>query len=460
MSQPDSEKELNIAFFEHNPYMSVELLDLLNDYQIVCYNDDATYRYLKEHWDIESYLNTEFLEEPESDQVAAIMLGDENFLDRAIQDKASSKILFFYMNKRMDELREKTGMPMLLPSFDIQERLGNKIFLSEICDTLGLAKNKSLPFEKVPEDSAALFEKCKETLGVPFIVQDALGESGWDTSLVKSEEELKEAKKKIKNGLKATKYLSNNIPVSVHVCILENKIIIRGPWLQLIGLPELSASPFRFTGNDTNQTLLSKEFTEEVLVMSQKISQFLKDEGYRGILGIDYLWDKDTGVIYPQEINSRFVGLTRLLTGMQKDQSLFPDLLKHIEAFATPSYTQKAQNLKEGDIDFSDYNYSQVIVRNNESKNIKIHTRLEPGIYKIHDGLLQKSKQSLFMHDMEGDEILITSAAHAGCELWPGEVIVRLILKKSVVDDSEYKLREGAVQLVDMIRKQATSRSE
>lgn len=460
MNHPDSERNLKVIFFEHNPYMSVELLDLLNDYKIICYNDDTTYQYLKEHWDIESYLNTEFIEEPESDQVAEIMLGDEGFLNRTIQDRAHSKILFFYMNRRMNELREKTGMPMLLPAFDVQERLGNKIFLSEICDKLGLAKNKSVSFEKVPEDAAELFEKCKETLGIPFIVQDALGESGWDTSLVNSEDELREAKKKIKNGLKAAKYLSNNVPVSVHVCILENKIIIRGPWLQLIGLPELSASPFRFTGNDTNQSLLSKKFIDEVLTVSQKISQFVKGEGYQGILGIDYLWDKDTGVIYPQEINSRFVGLTRLLTGIQKDQSLFPDLLKHIEAFDTPNYTQKAKSLQDGDIDFSNRNYSQVIVRNNESNNIKILTRLEPGIYKIQNCLLQKSKQSLFVHDMEDDEVLITSAAHTGCELWPGEVIVRLILKKSVVDDLEYKLREEAVQLVDVIRKQTTSSSE
>lgn len=175
MNQTDSEGKLNIIFLEHNPYMSIELLDLLNDYKIICYNDDSTYQYLKKHWDIASYLNTEFLEEPESDQVAEIMLGDEDFLNRTIHNRVNSKILFFYMNRRIDELRVKARIPMLLPSFDIQERLGNKIFLSEICDRLSIAKNKSLPFEKVPEDSVELFEKCKEALGVPFIVQDALG---------------------------------------------------------------------------------------------------------------------------------------------------------------------------------------------------------------------------------------------------------------------------------------------
>jgi len=47
MNKSDSERKLNIVFFEHNPYMSVELLDLLNDYKIICYNDDSTYQYLK-----------------------------------------------------------------------------------------------------------------------------------------------------------------------------------------------------------------------------------------------------------------------------------------------------------------------------------------------------------------------------------------------------------------------------
>jgi len=41
MNNPDSERNLKIVFFEHNPYMSVELLDLLNDYKIICYNDDT-----------------------------------------------------------------------------------------------------------------------------------------------------------------------------------------------------------------------------------------------------------------------------------------------------------------------------------------------------------------------------------------------------------------------------------
>jgi formate-dependent phosphoribosylglycinamide formyltransferase (GAR transformylase) len=457
MNSEESRNNLKILFFEHNPYMSVELLDLLNDYKIICYNDDTTYRLLKKNWDVESYLNTEFIEEPESDKVAEILLSDQNFLNRTIQDRKSSKILFFYMNAKMDELRKKTGMSMLLPSFNLQERLGNKMYLSEICTKLGLVKNESLSFKEMPDNLADLFIRCREVLGLPFIVQDAMGESGWDTSLVSTEDELQEARKKIKGGLRATKYITNNIPVSVHVCILDDQTIIRGPWLQLMGFPELSLNPFRFAGNDTNQSLLSQSLTNRVLGMTSKIAEFAKAQGYRGILGIDYLWDKDTDVIYPQEINSRLVGGTRLLTGIQKDQSLFPDLLKHIEAFGIPEYSSKCKIFHTGEINFSRHNYSQIIVRNNEPSNIKILRRLDPGIYQLQEGSFHKVKQSLFVHDMGNDDVLITSAAHAGCELYSGEAIVRLILKKSVVNDGEYKLRPEAVQLINAVRKHATS---
>jgi hypothetical protein len=436
--------------------MSVELLDLIDNYKIVCYNDDSTYELLKKNWGVSSYLNTEFVEELESDQVAEILLGDKNFLNRVILGREDSKVLFFYMNSKMDELLKNTGMPMLLPAYDLQEKLGNKNLFSEICKELNIAENKSLSFKKVPKNLSDLFMRCQNALGLPFIVQDALGASGAETSLAGTENELRKAGEKIKQGLRITKYLPNNIPVSVHICISNDQIIIQGPWLQLIGLPELSADPFRFTGNDTNQSLLDRSFINKVRDMSEKIGVFARLKGYQGILGVDYLWDKDTNTIYPQEINSRLVGLTRLLTGIQKDQFIFPDLLKHIEAFDTPHYSAKCKMLHPGDIDLSRHDYSQVIIRNNLPKNIIISKRIEPSIYRMRDGSLEKTKSSLFVHDMGDDDILVVSSAHEGCELYPGEVIAKFILKKSVIENSRYKLKTDAIRLVDSIKKYTT----
>lgn len=448
------EKNGLTVFIEHNPYMSIELLDLIKHYRIVSYNDDATYRSLKNKWDIYSYLNTQFIDEPDSDFVAEILLGNEDFLQKAIPDREHSHVLFFYMNRRMAQLAKQANLKLLLPDYEVQEEVGNKIFLEKICTILNLPSNPSQAFEAVPQDLKKMYEQCKETVGTPFILQDSLGESGWDTALITTYTELLHSIKKIKNGIRVSRYLQDNIPLSVHICILEEEILIRGPWLQLVGLKELSISPFRFTGNDTNQSLLTSEVIQNVRDMTYKIAQLLKGTGYRGILGIDYLWDLQTGIVYPQEINSRLVGLTRLLTGMQKDQSLFPDLLAHVNHFRPQEYTDYALGLRQGEIDLTKRGYSQLIIRNNSPLDVQIAHRLEPGIYQDNGNELIYVKPSLFVHDMEIGEILITSAAHTNCTLTPGEAIVRMILKRSVLADGTYELLPEIVQLIERLKKQ------
>lgn len=450
---------LKIIFFERSPYMSVEILDLLDDYKIVCYNDDFAYRLLRKKWDLSSYLKyskTEHDEELENDQAIEILLGDKDFLDKVIQDKKHSKALFFYMNSNMDELLKSAGISMVLPPYGVQEKLGNKLFLSQICDSLNINSNKSLVFKKIPKNINATFIRCQNILGSPFVIQGALGASGGDTFLINTEEELKKAIGKIDGEFKASKFIQNNIPLSVHICVLDNQIIIHGPYLQLMGLPELSSNFSQFGGNDTNQSLLNRAFSDQVRDTTHRIAKYVKAEGFRGIFGIDYLWDQDTSIVYPQELNTRLVGLTRLLTGIQKDQGVFPDLLKHIEAFNTPCYSEKCKKLCQKNIDLSRHDYSQVIIRNNSGKKINVSKNIEPGIYRIEDNVLKKVKSSLFVHDMENDDILITYAVQKGPEIYPGEALARIILKRSVLRHNEYKLEPEAVGIIELIRKSIT----
>lgn len=448
-----SKKNPKVIFFERSPFMSVELLDLLNDYKVICYNDDSIYKLLKKDWDLSSTLNTEFTKDLENDKAIEIILNDRDFLNKIIRDKDHSKVLFFYMNPRMDELLKDTGIPMLLPPYEIQEKLGNKLYLSDICEKLGIIPNKSLNFKSVSGKLSEIFVKCQDELGLPFIIQGSLGVSGEDTFLISTGKELQKTAKDLHNEFKAARYIQNNIPVSVHVCILDDQIIIQGPYLQLIGFPELSAKPFQFAGNDTNQSLFDQVFIDKIRDISLRISNYVKTEEYRGIFGIDYLWDKDMDVIYLQELNTRFVGLTRLLTGIQKDQSIFPDLLKHIEAFDMPNYSKKCKYLSSKNIDLSRRDYSQIIIYNNLPHKITVSRHIEPSIYQIRDDALRIVKTSLFVHDIEDSDILIAQAAHKGRELCPGGMIARIILKRSIVRDSEYKLEPKAIEIIDLIRK-------
>lgn len=432
--------------------MSVEILDLIKNYKIVCYDDNSVYKLLKNNWALFSYLNTELTKNIENDKAIEIILNDKIFLNSVAKDIRRDKAIFFYMNKKMDKLLKDIGMPMLLPPYDIQERLGNKLYLSDICKKLGITSNEDLTFKNTPGKVDKIYTKCQNILGLPFIIQGALGVSGEDTFLVNAREDIRKVIKYLRSGFKATKYISNNIPVSVHVCVLDNQIIVRGPFLQLVGLPELSSKPFQFTGNDTNQSLFNQFFINRVRDLSFQIGEYVKAEGYRGILGIDYLWDKNTDTIYPQELNTRLVGLTRLLTGIQKDQSIFPDLLRHIEAFSRPTYSKKCNNLRQKNIDFSSHDYSQIIICNNLHHNVIVSKYVEPSIYQIKDGFLRMAKRSLFLHDMKNKDILITQAAYRGKHLLPGDIIAKIILKRSAIKNGEYNLESKVIKIINIIK--------
>lgn len=437
--------------------MSVELLDLIKNYRIVCYDDDYVYKLLKNNWDLFSYLNTDLTKGLGNDQAIEILLNDADFISNLLLNRKRDKALFFYMNRKIDMLLKDLGVSMLLPHYDTQERLGNKLYLSGICKKLGLSPNKSLNFKVIPNDLDGVYTKCRETLGLPFIIQGALGVSGEDTFLVDQEKDMNKAMANINGEFRATRYIKKNIPISVHVCILASEIIVRGPFIQLLGFPELSSNPFQFTGNDTNQSLFNQSFVNKVRDLSLRIGEYAKTEGYMGILGIDYLWDKGNGAIYPQELNTRLIGLTRLLTGVQKDQLIFPDLLRHIEEFDTPDYSDKCNGLYRKDIDLSRHDYSQVIICNNLSGDVTVSNYITPGIYRLADNALYMVKPSLFVCDMEDHDILITQSVHKNQILRPGGIISRVIFKRSAINNGTYGLDSTIIRIISLIRGMSTN---
>jgi hypothetical protein len=441
-----------IIFFEKSPFMSVGFLGIIKNYKIICYNDDAVYRLLRQKWNIATYANTQSERYLENDKAVEIMLDDHEFLSTVIADKENSYAFFFYMNQRMNNLLQSFGMPMIHPPYTIQEELGNKLNLPKICHKLGLPLNLSLTFQNQDERFTELFQKCKDKLGLPMVLQGSQGVSGEDTFLIDSEKKFCNAISKLSGTFKASRFLRNNIPVSVHLCVLEDELLIQGPFLQIIGFPELSSNLFQFSGNDTNQSLFNSAFIKRVREMSLKIAVYTRKNGYKGILGVDYLWAKDTDILYPQELNTRLVGLTRLVTGIQKDQKILPDVLKHIEAFGIFTNAQKISGFQDGSIDLSRHEYCQLIISNNSSSNITVQNYMEPGIYRMKNCSFHKTKASLFVHEMKPEEIMITYAECMGKEIPPGGVLVKVILKNTIIADRVYRLQSWVKTFIDNLR--------
>lgn len=441
-----------VLFFEKYPFMSVELLDCFEDYfQVHSFLKDPTFELLKKsYFCMHSYGGASLTESIDSDIAVNRMLADSGYI-RSIVGSSPSEYgaLFFYMSKEMDKLLQSTGIPLVLPNYSLQEKLGNKINLNEIGKVLDLEINQAIHIDFSSEnDKSIFFDLCVKQFGLPFIIQGELGVSGEDTFLVHSLEELMSKIGNSRGKYRANRYIKTNYPISVHCCITEQNDHIEGPFLQLIGFPELSRNPFQFSGNDTSQELLENDVIRNVNNAAKKVAEHARKLGYRGILGIDFLWDPIANRVYLQEINSRLVGLTRLLTGIQKAQSIIPHLLLHISQFnRLPSIQEMDQK-----ISLDGHNYSQIYISHTDLNDVRIKRQIIPGIYSVNSGRLNLVKSSLFIRTLDRGEILISFAAYVGSVVHTNQVIAKIIVKDTALNKKSYVLSDKIREIVRILK--------
>jgi GNAT superfamily N-acetyltransferase len=484
------------AFFEKSALMGVELLDLLDNYRLIVHDADAAYHHLKQTFPLVAYDPLDRVPAIEPDMAVQRMLGDAAFLDHIGVNKGRlGALLFrFQANEQLDALIDAGKMVRLVAPSALQARLGSKLYLPTLRAALGAAQVPLVPSRvflgqndasgatgatsghldgqtsaragaRASEDGAAIFAACAAEFGLPFIVQGAHGVAGDDTFLIENPSQLAHALAATQGRIRAARYIAQHISLSTHICVGDAAPLIRGPYLQLVGLPELTAHRFRFCGNDTNQSLFDVALTEQARTISAAIAQHVKAQGYLGIFGIDFIRDNSTGALYVQELNMRMVGLTRLLTGMQKDQGILPDLLAHLRAHGCATVLRADSRLSghmSGQADSpmaggpAQHDYAQFMIRHRvpmAPAMQQVQHYLEPGIYRWQAGHMQKRSDSLFVHDMAAGEWLVLMAASLGSCPAPGDLLARIIVKESILAPGEYRLNQRFCQLVAAVRR-------
>lgn len=112
-------------------------------------------------------------------------------------------------------------------------------------------------------------------------------------------------------------YISDSISINVHVFISESTNLVTPASVQLI---ENIENQLLYRGADfISFRDIDKEIQEKIRYISIKICNSLRNEGYKGIAGIDFIIDKHNN-IYCSEINPRFQASTVLLSKYLDDR--------------------------------------------------------------------------------------------------------------------------------------------
>jgi len=212
------------------------------------------------------------------------------------------------------------------------------------------------------------YENIKELINSDkFVIQAETGSGGDNTFLVTCKEDMPILNKDSKYCV--SEYV-NNTPLNISLIIYDDGIQFLPISAQLILLSDYK---FKYVGGDfVFAQNLSNNVIDQIKEGSLKISNHIKDLGYRGILGIDFIL-KD-GIVYFMEINPRFQASTFLISKVLRSN--------YNTDVAELHYNALIGN-KKTEIVMETIDYSFLNCNNNEKfDKIKNYIELKNGYFK------------------------------------------------------------------------------
>lgn len=284
--------------------------------------------------------------------------------------KTIPKILFFKPSLKFELLISELGFVQLGNSSQLNESFENKLNLSDLL----FDKNSSdlLP-SRIDILNKLTYKNLADEFNLPFVVQFGHGWAGKTTFFVTNEKDFTSLSAKYPfTKVKVTKF-TEGFTVLNNCCIIQDKILVSSPAVQIDGIDKLCTKKQITCGRQWPVAFLNKQQVNNINSLSQIIGQTMKQKGYKGYFGVDFLIENKSGKVYISEINARLTASSAFYTRLEHGKDLTPLMAYHIGSFL--NIDMPVNNQPETEIQGS-----QIILKN---KNYNIKLKQNIGVYKI-----------------------------------------------------------------------------
>ncbi|MDB5259512.1 MAG: hypothetical protein JWO73_720 [Candidatus Taylorbacteria bacterium] len=220
-----------------------------------------------------------------------------------------AKLVVFKNAPRIEALAKKHGWQLVNPPAALAEKIENKItqveFLGELVSYLPahqILQTKHI--KPTYRNTSGELDAVKDEF-IPFIIQWAHSHTGDGTILVTNEKQLQEIQQKFPDRdarvsvfVKGPTFTSNVLP------LLAGEANIS---YQITGSLPFTDNPWSTIGNDWSLThsILTEKNVATIHEIAQKTAEKMKAAGWRGLFGIDLIYDEERDEIRLIEINAR-----------------------------------------------------------------------------------------------------------------------------------------------------------
>ena len=252
----------------------------------------------------------------------------------------STRLMFYTMTDDLVNTLRLLNLNFIGNDPKICEEVKYKSSFRDLLRTLNISSPRSATY---PKDTFLNlgFDDLQSEFGGPFVLQRGDKETGGNegTFFIHKREDFEHAifafrQKSDFEQMVVTQFI-DGYSTSMLGCVMDQGTISGPLQLQMVDVPEsLQNIPKNgiFFGNDLHFKMWDDEVEKKAQDIVEKIGTHLYQKGYRGIFGIDFLYDKHTGEIFAIECNPRFTGSLLLHSLSMLEQKTPPLEFFHLAA--------------------------------------------------------------------------------------------------------------------------------
>lgn len=357
-----------------------------------------------------------------------------------IEEKAGDQtpnILFFKPQKKIEILAKKLGFNLIGNSSELNRSLEDKIHFFRLAggDVL-------FPPSEVVDLAKLDFSQTVSKYGLPFVIQFGSGWAGNSTFFITASSEMEVIKKKyFFRKIKISKFI-NGFTVLNNAVIFQDKIIKSLPALQIKADPVLTANRGG-TGGRQWPAKISSLQNDKVDRITEKIGGLMRQKGYRGFFGLDFLIEEKTDEVYLSENNARLTASCSFYTKLELAKGIFPLMGYHLLSFLNqqPKISVETQRTDE-------IKGSEIVARNTDDYPVEAAGGIKPGIF---DRNLRFKKEAYHMESISNEDFWLTTV-DCGRKINPEIEIIRINTFAEVCDNTGV-LKNNYLKIIQDVRR-------
>lgn len=372
-------------------------------------------------------------------------------------------LLVYKPSQLMEKICQENDWKLIANSIDFGKDLfENKIKFRKILQDIGVA----VPPGKITTVSKLHYGHLMNKYGLPFVIQHPTKGGGKGTFFIKSSEDFENAVKKLKQKWDedeekeikpATEVIVaqfiQGISPSTTGCVTRSGILTAYPQYQIIDSPFLYNSDKGdglFCGHDWTASSFSQDILNQIYQYTEKIGQYFKERGYKGIFGLDFVMDKKTNKVYVVECNPRLIATYPTFNMSQMLNNEVSLLACHVLEFLDIDYQMDIEAVNK--TIQKERIGSQMFLHNLTTKWSKNHKQIKPGVYKLSKDRIKYLRPGYDLkHLKEKEEFLITeSVPLKKSHFSPNRRICRILSLNQVLDISN-QLNPWASQVAQSV---------